>query len=260
MRAGDETFEAAARARVAGEIDDDEFLRRTWRTWVVVTGRLWRRWRRKLPVDVGPDDVQQALMLEALEYVEKCDPARLTARGSYGGYIVWCASRRTTRQIHRWRNARGERGPGRFERNFASLTRRDDDRREDYESRLAGDSPDPVESIEAGRAFREHLGGSSCVREALVLLALQRASGSVDGAAEEIWDSYAARIECGARDIRHARRIVRDVLGGLTDAPPAPRPDDELFEVAAEPEPLWKRALAGRARELDSQPAASRAA
>ena len=264
MRAGDETFEAAARARVANQIDDDEFLRRTWRTWVVVTARLWRRWRRKLPTDIGPDDLQQALMLEAIDHVKKCDPSRLTERGSYGGYIVWCAARRTQRQIHRWRRAKTERGASQYERNFSSLTRRDDDRREDYESRLAGDSADPVEQIEAERAFRAQLGGSESIREALVLLALQRAAGSVEGAAAEIWDSYAARIECGARDVKHAARIVRAVLGGLTDLAPAPtspeQPDDEHFEVAVEPEPLWRRALESRAVEQEHQPAASRAA
>jgi len=264
MRKGDETFEDAARARVAGEIDDNEFLRRTMRTWQMVTARLWRRWRRKLPMDVGPEDVQQALMLLAIQYVKKCNPKRVTERGSYGGYIVWCATRRAQRQIHKWRNAKlsgnEAKNPGRFERCFSSLARKDDERRGDFESRLPGESVDPVERIATERAFAAYLAGSETVREALVLLALQRAEGSVDGAAEQIWCSYAARVECGAGDLRQARRIVRDVVVGLTGEDDAtPYPPDELFEMV-EPEPLWVRALAGPFRrpvEVAIQPAAT---
>lgn len=256
MRKGDETFEEAARARVAGEIGDNEFLRRTWQVWVGVTGRLWRRWRRKLPTDIGPDDVQQALMLLALEFVAKCDPARLTEGGSYGGYIVWCATRRTQRQIHKWRNAKlagdESKNPGRFERCFASLSTREDERREDFVARVAGESADPVERIETERAFREHLAGSETVREALVLLALQRAEGSVDGAAEAIWASYPARVECGARSARHARALVREVVGALTEAPAPPEPvvpPDDFFAAPFEPRQLWERALEARRNE-----------
>lgn len=244
MRKGDETFEAAACARVAGEIDDNEFLKRTLSVWRTVAARLWKRWRRKLPPDIGIDDVQQALMILAVRYVKKCNPARFGAKRSYGGYIVWCAMRRTVRQIHKWRNAKlsgqESKNPGRFERNFSSLRRADDERREDYESRIPGESQDPVERLEADRVFRENLALSQSVREALVLLALRRAEGSIDGAAEEIWRSYPARIECGVRDVKHARRLIRDVLEALApdvvEAIPEPAyiedvyPDDDLFD------------------------------
>jgi hypothetical protein len=255
MREGDETFEAAARARVSGQIGDDEFLRRTARTWRVCTARLWTRWRRKLPPSIGPEDVQQALMVLAVEYAGKCDPARLEG-GSYGGYIVWCATRRAQRQIHKWRGARlsGHEGqnPGRPERCFASLHKRGgEDRgyRDDFESRVAAETPDPVEHVDSGRAL---LGRARSVREAVVLLALQRAGGDVEAAGAELWGAHAARVESGARSRRHAVRICRSALerlgAGSAREPGFPVPDDDLFELD-EPEELWERALRGRARD-----------
>lgn len=244
MRKGDETFEAAARARVAGTIDDDAFLRRTMGVWQVVTARLWRRWRRKLPTYIGSEDVQQALMILAVQYVKKCDPARLGTGCSYGGYIVWCSTRRTQRQIHKWRKAklsgRESANPGHIERPFSSL-HRPDDAREDYEARIPGENRDPLEVIESDRVFHENLALSRSIREALVLLALRRAEGSIDGAAEEIYRSYPARIECGVRDVKHAKRVIRDVLEAIApdvvEAIPEPAyvedvyPPDDLFDV-----------------------------
>jgi hypothetical protein len=262
MRAGDETFEAAARARVGGLIGDEEFLRRTARTWEVVAARLWRRWRRKLPGDVGPDDLLQEVRLLALEFVAKCDPKR---GKSMGGYIVWCVIRRGQRQIHRWRNAElsGNEGrnPGRFERNFSGLRRRDDEVREDYVARVPGESVDPVAHLDTEAAFRDQLARVTRVRDALVLAALRESGGCVEGAASVIVGAPAACRELGVDDLPAARRLVRRCVealvgevGRLEVAVDDVRPDDDLFELPPAPAPLWQRALDRRKAEVGRRP------
>src|SRR5580700_977431 len=262
MRAGDETFEAAARARVSGLIGDGEFLRRTAATWEVVTNRLWRRWWRKLPGDVGPDDLLQEVRLLALEFVAKCDPKR---GRSYGGYIVWCVSKRGQRQIHRWRNAElsGNEGRnlGRFERNFSSLRKRDDESREDYVARVPGENVDPVERLDGGALFCAQLAQATTVRDALLLAALRESGGCTLSAAGLIAEAPAARRELGVDTLTGARRMVRryaeELVGRVRIPEEVARPDDSLFELGPALRPLWERALEARkmatARQSDRE-------
>lgn len=207
-----EAFERAARELREGKIGEGQFLAATRERWRRTAHYLFEHWRRKLPAWVEDVDVEQELTMLVLVHVRAWDPSRGAALGPY---VLWSAIHRTQRQMNRWRGASltGNEGknPSRAEVAFCRAFGPDVD--PFLRAEPTGARQD--EEIERGEQFGEVLGACESVREALVLLALKRAEGSLGDAAGFLYGDYASRVECELASEAHARRVVEDCVAKI---------------------------------------------
>ena len=232
-----ERFERACSAFIGRRIGRDEFLRETHQKWAWHARDLFARYRRKLPAWAEVDDIEQELKLLALQALKKWDPRRATC--PIGQFVTWGATRRTHRLLDHWRGASlhgaSNKNPSRCEMAFSRVFAVKDGEggRRDPLDRLAPVAPAQEGAVEATEEFEDVLAECVTVREALVLMALKRAEGSVRRAAELLYGDFGARVECGLADEAHARRVVGEsvssmaarVVGGEAILPPG-----DLFE------------------------------
>lgn len=249
-----QAYEDACAALYAREIGDAEYVARTRALWRKTARTIFRRWRRKLPAWVEPQDVEQELLLQALAHVRNWQPARTC--GTIGQFVMWSAYKRTQRVLHHWRGAllSGNEGknPSRAEKAFATAFGPD----VDPMARAAPARATQDEAREESEAFGAALARAATVREAMALLALRRAEGSAQQAARLLYADYAARVECELRSERQALEMVgeamRAVARRVLDAAVPQRVEEEADDEAPESgsrDPLWKRALRTRERE-----------
>ncbi len=214
-------MDAAALAMRAGQIDDNEFVRRTAPTWRLEAGRLYARWRRRLPAWVEASDVEQEMVLQALVHVRKWDPA---VGSRIGPHVIWCSIKRAQRKINHWRGASlhgdASKNASHFEVAASQAFSRRPDEEEEVEigTRVPVRDEDPVERREAEERFEDVLQSCETVREAIVLLALRACGGSMKRAAEQIYANVHARARCGLTDRQHARRVVGGAVHSICEA------------------------------------------
>jgi hypothetical protein len=206
-----EAFEHAARALHEGKIGEGQFLAATRERWRRTARYLFEHWRRKLPAWVEEVDVEQELGLLALKHVRDWDPGR----GAIGPFVLWSTIHRAQRELNRWRGAclsgNEGRNPSRAEIAFC---------------RAFGPEVDPMafadpcaatqeQEIDRRERFEEILSACESVREALVLLALRRAEGSLCEAAALLFGDYASRVECELVGEEHTRQVVKESVSKI---------------------------------------------
>jgi hypothetical protein len=241
-----ERFERACSALVGGAIDGEAFLRATAPKWRGTARYLFEHYRRKLPAWVEASDVEQELQLLALQAATKWEAGR--SQGTIGQFIMWGAIHRAQRKLDHWRGASlhgaSNKNPSRcelaFSRAFSSKDEEGGSR--DPLDRLAPVEPGQEGAVEATETFEDALAECVSVREALVLMALKRAEGSVRRAAELLYGDFGARVECGLADEAHARRVVGESVssiaaragGGEALLPPEDLFEDDVEELTQE--------------------------
>ena len=203
-----------------GRVSGDAFFRLARRKLGFIARDVWRGWRRKLPMWVEYEDVEQALHVQVLHYVPKWRPER---GERIWDYVIWSAVHRTQRQIHKWRGAKihGNEGKNesRAELAFSRVFRNDPQYQEDASSRIDvvlsrhAPLPEPPEDgLDHDAEYEDLLRQARTPREAIVLRAL-REHGTIHGAARFIWDDFSLRIECGVTsDEAQVARVVREVV------------------------------------------------
>lgn len=203
----------------AGSISGNELLKLTGPKWRRVARDLHHRWRKKLPAWVEPEDVEQELVLQVFEHVNAWDPERGMP---VGAFVVWAATHRTQREIHKMRGARlhGNEGqnPGRPERTFSNLQGRrgDDGERMEFDpTSLTPERALQCEAASVEQVLSVAIENARSVRDVLILYALRESGGEPDEAACRIFESFSARVQCGVRDAGHARSLVRRVILGV---------------------------------------------
>jgi len=207
-------FDESALALRAGRITGSEFLTRTAAVWRDAAARLWARWRRRLPSWVERDDILQELQVLAIEHVCRWQEGR----GGIGAYVVWSATRRAQRQIHRWRGASlsGNEGANasRAEISFSRAFPLDP-----LGTRVPDAAADPQgeDAIEGDEVFGEAIDACRTSVEAIVLLALRECEGSIALSAQAIYNDFSARVECAVSSPQQAERLVRKSLTAVAN-------------------------------------------
>jgi hypothetical protein len=227
-------LEAAGKALRAGEITKNEFVRRTADRWRRTSQHLYSRWRRKLPQWVEREDVEQELVLLALEYVTKWTPGR---GASLPSYVLWCSIHRAQRKMDHWRGAslsgNSGKNPGRHELTFSRIASPDGD---DPGTRVPGENDDPLDLIESGEEFEVAMARCQTVRQALVMLALRATRGDVERAAWSLHRNFRSRLECDIESVEHAEEVIREVveeMSGIFRGTEKVSPPEDLFDDAA---------------------------
>jgi hypothetical protein len=243
-------LEESARLLWERRITEGEFLKRTAPRWRAISAGIHRRYRARLPAWVERDDVEQILVLQALHHLPRWRPDGGTTIGSF---VTYCATHRTHRQMDKLRGAstsgNSGKNPGRTEITFSRLDGgRDDGAVEDFGTRQAVESLDPVEHIDSERDFEMAMRRCRTVRQAFVAIALRAAGGDVDGAAGILMRNTRMKVECGfLRDDAHAVRVVRDVIEEMLDEIELPEPiAPEVLRAAAEYEEIFGAATGTR--------------
>jgi Sigma-70 region 2 len=216
-----DAFDADAQAALDGQISEGEFLRRTRPFWRRIAVQLWRRWRRKLPSWVEIADIRQELQILAIQHLHTWDPGRGLR---IGAYVVWVATKRAQRQIHRWRGAKlsgnESRNKSRVEINFTRQYRLSSGQycqlsEDGVEQNVPARFESAEDRIERGEKFDEVMGECRTVAEAVVLLTLRECDGSVQETAAAIWENFRVRVECGLQEPEQARALVGSVVSRL---------------------------------------------
>ena len=203
----------------AGRITADTFLRATRPYWATIAHKIYRRWRKKLPDWAGPEDVEQEFLLLVVENIRFWQPGGMPLVP----FIVWSSTQRTQRAIHRMRGARihGNEGKNKsrpettFSRIAAKRMNRDPDARDFDPADMARIEPRQVDDMIVGEVFEMAIGRAKTTREALVLAALRENRGEPDCAAQDLYEEFATRVECGFVDVEHARRVVGSVVSDV---------------------------------------------
>lgn len=213
----DDKLDEVSHALRNGLITGDRYVRQTAPRWRRMARDLHYRWRKKLPVWVEPEDVEQELVMQVLLAVRAFDPTRGLPIGKY---IIWSAEHRAQRAIHRMRGARihGNEGnnPSRPESTFTTVVQRRQRKNADAPEMTPADKIQ-VSQTQAGEVlsieiFEDAIRDATSVREVIILYALRESGGEPDEAALRIFESFEARVQCGMRDEGHARSLVRKVV------------------------------------------------
>lgn len=199
-----------------GRSTGDKFLRATGPRWRKIARDLHHRWRKKLPAWVEVEDIEQELVLQVFEHIGEFDPARGM---TIGGFVVWAATHRTQREIHKMRGARlhGNEGqnPGRPEKTFSNIRgqRGDDGERMEFDpTSLFPAKAQQFEDASVEQVLSDAIQRAQTVRDVLILYALRESGGEPDEAACRIFESFSARVQCGVLDAGHARSLVRKAI------------------------------------------------
>ena len=225
-----EGIEGPALALWDGRITENEFVRQTMKSWQRTAAYLFSTWRRKLPSWVEVVDVQQEIVVLAIEYVRRWDPSR---NSPIGKFVTWSAIHRTQRAMNVWRGAstHGREGanPSRVELAF---------------SRVYGADVDPFAKLspmhaeqDAMVARSERFAGlleDATARQAVVLALLRAADGSVEQAAQLAASDVVVLAELGATTAEQARKIIVKELGQIVDL------DALSGEGVMPPDDLWE--------------------
>lgn len=216
-RAARREFEQVARDLHDGRICDNEFLRRTDARWRAMGRLLFRRWRRKLPTWVEPEDLVHEVQMLAVKHARECD----LRRGNVGPYTVWMTYRRAQRELHRMRGAKlsgnESKNPSRFEIPFCKMRQGADGEPWDA-ARLRDEfGASPIDRIESFERYQIALSRCSTMREVIFLRALEHTGGSIAGAADLILGDWDARVTCRLSSRTRLVKAIQSFLGRMAE-------------------------------------------
>jgi len=188
---------AGFRAVHAHEITWAQLYRQTSREWEKLAKHLFRKW--KLPAGVEPVDIEQQLLLEAYIAIGKFKAGGMPL----DEYVVWCACAMTKRWMHKQRQAlrRDGSAPSRHEVSFTELGTEPDIETE-------GRQDIAVEALELLAQALWKLN----VLSRQLLFAVVSYDGSVDSAAEEVYEHADLRRVYRWESVADARHEVRQVM------------------------------------------------
>lgn len=198
------------------EIGDDEFFRNVAEDVRRMARRLFQRWR--LPAGVSVEDVEQEIRQAIWVALPQWDPTKATLHA----YVTFSSHSRAKKWIHKQRNAlrRDGHNPGRYEFAVSSLSREGDAGDVELpEPCVEADQEDAAERAEALSAVVSVLAGG----DRFAAVALAAAGGSVDVAAELVYQDVGASVAMRLGSLPQARRKVADAAGRVVEAARARR-------------------------------------
>lgn len=212
-----ESFEATCLACHERTITQDQFVRRTDARWRMLSQQLYQRWHRKLPAWVEVDDVLQVTRMLAIEFCGAWDPGNAKG-GKIGPFVVWNTTKRTQRELHRWREAKLSGNEGRNpSRHEVALSRYcqgqvGDDMAAATDRMLDRLTCEPDAEEKACRDDQRLRRHARSLADAAVLEAICESEGSVAGAAQLIVESLSARLQCRVETVPAAAALVRSTM------------------------------------------------
>jgi len=190
------TLDGALHRLREGQLSFTDFATYTHNHWHRLAVHLYRRWKPPTGVDV--EDVLQEVLLAAWQFVGTWDPEREV---SLERYVVWNASDKAKKQLHKLRGAKlsgsSDRNPSRAE----ALTTNGDCLVEVSEDKL---------DERYGRAV-DLARSAETVAEGLVLVRLAR-TWSVQATATSLYADPTTRLGLRLGSEASARRFVKGVL------------------------------------------------
>lgn len=202
-----------------GIIVADHFLRVASRKLSFLARDIWYGWRKKLPSWVECVDIEQELQIRVLEFVPKWDPSQSE---KIWDFVIWSATHRTQRQIHKWRGAsiHGNEGanPSRAELAISSVIKNEvgnGSKIDSFLSRLSVSEEEEVENkISRQQMLEIFLGIASSKREAIVARALIASGGKIHEAVVTISNNFDWCVHCRVPYLERnrVRSAVRSAL------------------------------------------------
>lgn len=176
-----------------GAMTWDRFFFESRADWHRLAAYVLRRWR--MPAAVQVEDLVQELMLGAFEVARLWEPGR----ADFGRFVRWNAMVRAKKWAHRQRNAlrRDDKSPGRFPVTFSTL------------ESVPEEASEPTQERDFERIERiGHALASVEIAEPRCILTLIEAGGSLDKAAQTVYEDQSLRQAVGVRTKSGARRVV----------------------------------------------------
>lgn len=220
MRLYSRQFVAACRALHGGRLSFSAFCQATAETWQRLAEGLYARWTP--PAGCTVEDVRQELLLGVWQAVPKWNPCRATA-ANLPRFIVWNACARAKYWLHQQRgsNLHGRRdgAPSRYPLAFSAVgltplaqpAKLDATAKRFAVALVPQHQPEAEQVLQRKNALVQVLPHCRTLREEYAMAALA-AVGSVDQAADRVYDDLHARrvMRLGSR--QQARTVVRRAL------------------------------------------------
>lgn len=205
-------MQAELEALARHEIGFNEFVRYTNSDWNRLSMMIYQRWRRKIPLGVGLEDVKQEMLFGAWKAVDEFNPRRSS---SLQRFVIFRACAITTRYLHKQRAAkrRSQNAPSRHPILFSAI----DSATEEWLEALVVDDGDPIEVIDARHQFDRMVDNASGVA-LFALVALKQAGGDLRVAGELLYDETMIRLaERWGNALAATNCIERTLCEGVSD-------------------------------------------
>lgn len=207
----DATFEGAARALKRGEIDFEEFVRRTSR-WVERKSAWLMRKSGATPGWLAIEDVEQTIRMHLWRAFLCYDAGRAEGATTIDRYLSFSATKTTHKMIKRAQavNQHTRSGPSAFE-----LLGSEDTISREVDLGLEAEAESELVRRQCYEVLR---GLCDSLEERRAIDALEKGGGDLWAAAGELWEDRDARLDCEVVCEDHAasvikrtvRRLVRD--------------------------------------------------